>query len=219
MSREKQKLLVATPGLTKENVVLFGDAIFSIAITLLVLDIKLPDVQAFESNALFIQGLAGTLPKFMGFFISFFVIALYWRGYHRIAQYLKRFSGAMLLLNIVFLFMIAFMPFPTSLLGEAGGSVGYIVIFYQSVMALTSIIMYAMWRYAAGGDLLIEPGLDRRLVGVIAARTLIPAVVFIVTIPLAFYSITLTELCWIFIAPLTMMAKWYYGVEDAKFFD
>jgi uncharacterized membrane protein len=218
MSSVKQKVLIEKTGLTKENVVLFADAIFSIAITLLVLEIKLPNMDFIDSNEMFIQGLVQTSPKLIGFAISFFVIALYWRGYHRIVQYLIRFNGTMLLLNIIFLFMIALMPFPTSLIGDYG-NYSSVVNFYQIVMALTSIIMFIMWQYAARGNLLIDPGLDRRLVHLTSVRSLVPAAVFIATIPLAFYSPMMTELSWIAMAPLTYIAKKYYGVKDAKFFE
>lgn len=209
-----RKILFETPALTKENIELFGDAIFSIAITLLVLEIRLPNIEAIDSNAMFIQGLIQTLPKFMGFTISFFVIALYWRGYHRIARYLRRFDGPLLLLNIVFLFLIVFMPFPTSLIGDHG-NLGAAVNFYQVSMALSSIVMFIMWRYAVSRNLLDNPGLDARIVRLTSVRNVVPAVVFIATIPLAFYSPALTEVSWIAILPLTLAAKKYYGVEDA----
>jgi TMEM175 potassium channel family protein len=220
MSREKQKLLVEKPGLTKDTVVLFGDAIFSIAITLLVLDIRLPELPAGMGNInpVFIDSLVQTLPKFLGFAISFFVIALYWRGYHRMTAYLKRFDGTMLLMNIVFLFLIVFMPFPTSLVGDYGVS-SYVVVFYQVIMALTSIVMAAMWYYAVRGRRLIDPGLDGRLIGITMARNLIPAVVFLGTIPLAFVGPGVAQISWLAMMPLIYLAKRYYGVVDAIFYE
>ncbi len=221
MAREKQKLLTEKAGLSKETVVLFSDAIFSIAITLLVLDVRLPELPAGMANInpVFIDSLVQTLPKFLGFAISFFVIALYWRGYHRMAGYLRRIDGTMLLLNIVFLFLIVFMPFPTSLLGDYGSSSSYVVVAYQAVMALTSIVMSLMWFYAIRGRKLVDPGLDGRLIGMAMARNLIPAVVFLATMPLAFASTTVTEISWLAMVPLSYFAKRYFGIADAPFYE
>jgi len=221
MSQVKQKLLVDKPGLNRDSIVLFSDAVFSIAITLLVLDIRLPElpVGIADINPIFLQSLAQTLPRLLGFAISFFVIALYWRGYHRMVGYFHRFDGTMLFMNIVFLFMIVFMPFPTSMIGDYGSSSSYVVVFYQVIMAITSIIMSAMWYYAVRGHRLIDPYLDGRLVGMVMARNLIPATVFLSTIPLAFVSPVLPEICWLSMLPLTFFAKKYYGVVDAPFYE
>ncbi len=95
----------------------FIDAIFAIAITLLVIEIRLPAMGIESSDALS-RALEGLVPKFLGFVISFFVIGRFWIGHHRVIGHLRTCDDGLVWRNLLFLLTIAFMPFPTAVISE-----------------------------------------------------------------------------------------------------
>lgn len=100
-----------------ERLILFTDAVFAIAITLLVIEIRVPELHpATEANA--VQGLLRLIPKFIGFFISFFVIAIYWVAHHRIFRFVRRLNASLIWINLFFLLGIVLMPFTTAYQSE-----------------------------------------------------------------------------------------------------
>jgi uncharacterized membrane protein len=100
-----------------ERLILFTDAVFAIAITLLVIEIRVPELHhATEADA--VQGLLRLIPKFIGFFISFFVIAVYWVAHHRIFRFVRRLNNGLIWINLFFLLGIVLMPFTTAYQSE-----------------------------------------------------------------------------------------------------
>jgi uncharacterized membrane protein len=99
-----------------ERMILFTDAVFAIAITLLILEIKVPTLDYNElSSAKIAKALLEAFPTWIGFIISFWVIALYWIDHHRTFAYVDDYDGTLVFLNLFFLMSIAIMPFTSAL--------------------------------------------------------------------------------------------------------
>ncbi len=111
-----------------QPVAYFNDAVFAIAMTLLVVSIRVPSGTSADTLGRALRGLGSS---FAGYGISFIVIGFYWLGFHRQLHFLKRFDGTTLVLDLLFLMTVAFLPFPTLLLNRYFGSVS--VIFYASI--------------------------------------------------------------------------------------
>lgn len=101
-----------------ERIILFSDAVFAIAITLLVLEIKLPEAGHLITDAEFDNGLLQVVPRLIGFLVSFFLIGFYWTTHHRIFAHVIRYDHMLLRLNLLLLLFIVLLPFSTSLLAE-----------------------------------------------------------------------------------------------------
>jgi uncharacterized membrane protein len=99
---------------TLERLVFFSDAVFAIAITLLVLEIKVPILPKGSADALYWLALDVLIPSFMGYVLSFMVIGVFWIGHHRAFAMAERYSGRVLGWNMGLLGVIAFMPFVTA---------------------------------------------------------------------------------------------------------
>ena len=102
-----------------ERMILFSDAVFAIAITLLVIEIRVPQIpreQVTENTLL--DSLARLIPKFVGFFISFIIIGIYWQVHHRMFGYVINYTGKTLWLNLFFLLAVVLMPFSTGFYSE-----------------------------------------------------------------------------------------------------
>jgi uncharacterized membrane protein len=130
----------------------FSDGVFAIVITLLVIDIRLPEGR-FDP---LLPTLIGLWPSYLAFALSFFVIGAIWINHHGMFQHIESTDNSFLLLNLLQLMAIAFIPFPTGVLAEAiakGSGMPIAAAFYGSTLVLVGIFVNAMWRYAASYDL------------------------------------------------------------------
>ncbi len=166
-----------------ERLILFSDAVFAIAITLLVIEIRIPELKGDEklTDNILLHKLAALIPKFIGFLISFLLIGQYWMVHHRMFGFVINFNQRLLWLNIFFLLSIALMPFSTGFYSEyAGAPVLTPVIFYTSNIALLGIINFFMWRYLSKPHLKLTENLTPRLAKYSSLRAITVPAVFII---------------------------------------
>jgi uncharacterized membrane protein len=176
-----------------DRVLFFSDAIFAIAITLLVVDLQVPDVPDLRSGDL----LRESLPRMRGFALSFAVIGLYWVAHHGLFRYIKGLDRRLMFLNLLFLGCIAFLPFPTSLLSAAGDQVPA-TIFYAAAIAAAGLAEAAVWLYAIRIRELALPGVPPALHRQVLLRILNAPAVFLVSIPIAVLGRpALAQLSWV----------------------
>lgn len=109
------------PSHALERLIFFSDAVFAIAITLLVIEIHVPEVHEPRSSLDFARALAPMFPDFVGFFTSFFVIGAFWMGHHRAFDCARHWSPRLLMPNLMLLCAIAAMPFFTAFSSEYWG--------------------------------------------------------------------------------------------------
>ena len=138
----------------------FSDAVFAIAITLLVLDIRLPELGGDSSDAALLNSLWSISDRFYSYLISFFVIGYYWTLHHRMYRYIARYNTSFIVLNLIMLLFIGFLPFPTSLIADYSNKVA--TIFYALAVALTGLAFTLMWRYASQDHRLLKPTVSDR---------------------------------------------------------
>jgi uncharacterized membrane protein len=100
--------------MNKQRLEAFTDGVYAIVITLLILNIRIPEVSTDDLG----PALIGILPQVFTYVLSFFVIGLYWFSHHRIAQQVKHIDGTFVWLNMIWLLFVTIMPFPTALLGQ-----------------------------------------------------------------------------------------------------
>ena len=100
-----------------ERLTFFSDAVFAIAMTLLVIEVRLPELHGATDTSL-AQGLVNLLPNYIGFIISFLVIGRFWMGHHRLMAMIDTADPALVRANLLLLMAIAFMPFPTAVLSD-----------------------------------------------------------------------------------------------------
>ena len=186
-----------------ERIVFFSDAVMAIAITLLAIDIRVPEVNASEAAQQLPALLSGLKPHLMTFFISFVVIGVYWISHHRYFGYIKRYDTRLILLNFIFLFFIVCMPFLASLLGQ------YVflplaLISYTVAIAALGLSMALIWWYATRGHRLVDADLSAELIGTINIRLFAAPVMFLVAVPFAFVSSTAVITVW-WLSPLAVL--------------
>jgi uncharacterized membrane protein len=145
----------------------FSDAVFSIAATLLVIDIKVP--QGLPDSTQLLNALAGQWPTYLSYAMSFIYLGIYWSHHHNIYGFFERTDHIFLKLNLLFLMMIAFIPFPTALLGEylhvSDEEQRIAVLGYTSTLFVTASLFISIWLYATYKHRLVRQDLDDGLFG------------------------------------------------------
>jgi hypothetical protein len=140
-----------------DRVLFFSDAVFAIAITLLVVDLRVPDVVA---NAA--EEIANSKDKILSFTISFLVIGLFWMGHHRLFRYITALDRRVIFLNLLFLGTIAFLPYPTALLFAGNTHEPAAPVFYASCVAGAGLLELAIWLYASRSKGLVPASVPPR---------------------------------------------------------
>jgi uncharacterized membrane protein len=188
-----------------ERLILFSDAVFAIAITLLALDIRLPADVGGLSNAQLLHQLLEIWPKYLAFLISFLAIGSFWLGHHRRFRFIRRYDHGLLALNLLFLMVIAFVPFPTSAISESGTRTA--TIFYALTMVLAALMLTALWWHASWHNRLTDPGLDARSVRRQFVPLFLTVALFAVSIGITFIDENLARLSWLLVFPVSRYAQ------------
>lgn len=132
-----------------ERLIFFSDAVFAIAITLLIIEIKVPHLPHGASNREHLIELARLIPHFIGFFVSFGVIGLFWAGHHRAFSLARHYAPGLILPNMMMLCAIAFMPFATAYMsGNFGETVP--TAFYNALLMVTGLLNLRLVRRVTG---------------------------------------------------------------------
>lgn len=141
----------------------FSDAVFAIAVTLLVLNFRIPDLPRTAGDGEIIRRLLSLWPDFLGYVTSFIVIGVLWVNHHALFLFLRRVDRYSLVINLMLLMCVAFIPFPTALIARYGGIVP-VVILFGLTMTLTGILFSALWFYAVRRYLKADAQIDTRFV-------------------------------------------------------
>jgi uncharacterized membrane protein len=197
-----KKKLPGLPG--NERINAFSDGVFAIVITLLVLEIKVPELAVEVAEAELPRALLELWPKVFSHVISFVVMGIYWVGHHNMFMHIKRHDRVLLWLNIMFLLFVASMPFPTGLLSRYPGQQIALVI-YCIVLILAGLSLDAMWWYASKNRRLVDPSIDPDLVVFVHRRVLIAPIIYLIAIGVSFLSVLMAELLLIVVAVLYIL--------------
>ncbi|MBS1620012.1 MAG: DUF1211 domain-containing protein [Bacteroidetes bacterium] len=165
-----------------DRIIFFSDAVFAIAITLLIIDIKIPEILREQvTDGLLLNKLAELIPKFIGFIISFLLIGQYWRVHHRLFGFLVDFNDRLIWLNILFLMTIVLMPFSTSFFSEYSGiTVVTPIIFYTTNIAASGLLNFILWKYCSNAKHNLTQNLSPQLARYSSLRSITVPVLFII---------------------------------------
>jgi uncharacterized membrane protein len=200
MPTPKKKTNGINEALGLERIAFFSDAVMAIAITLLAVDLRVPEIAHDLAAQQLPLELGRMLPKFVSFVLSFTIIGVYWFSHHRNFGYLRRYDTRLILLNLLFLLWVAFLPFVSDLLGRFGDLPLPNVLYALDASAL-GLTTGAMWSYAVRGNRLVDADFEPAAARSMSWRVSLASLVFLASIPLAYVSALAMQLSW-FAAPL-----------------
>lgn len=171
-----------------ERIIFFSDAVFAIAITLLVIELKVPHLDISLSDRDIWITLRNMSQQFIGFILSFYVIAIFWITHHKIMSYLVAYNRKLIWKNMHLLFWIAFMPFSSALYSE------YlyrqpVLIWYSLNIIIVGLKVMDLWNYISNPKNKLSKGLEnRKYVEYNFMRALVAPFAFLLAIVLSFVN-------------------------------
>ena len=139
------------------------DGVYAIALTLLAIELVLPAGSEHLHGEELLGSILDSWPKVLAFLTSFTLIAIFWHGGHRAFHYLRRYDGTLDWLSLLQLLCIAFLPFPTAIVGEHVSD-PLAQEFYFAAILVTGLATMALWWYASSGHRLVDPELPSRVI-------------------------------------------------------
>jgi uncharacterized membrane protein len=121
------------------------DGIYAVAMTLLVIDLKVADVGQLHDSRELAEALGALLPKATAWLISFFVLAFFWAGHHRVFSHVRRADSKLVWLNLIQLAFVSLMPFSCAVIGEKGLLLAQVV--YSVNMAMLGLTALLILRH------------------------------------------------------------------------
>ena len=175
-------------GLNKWRLESLTDGVFAIAMTLLVLDLKIPKVSRdLIASGSLAHALFGLWPKFLSYVMSFAVLGLYWIGHHGYSHFVKRSDRWYLWLNLFFLMFIVLIPFSTALLGDYHSEKAAVMVYGSNFVGM-GIAFYLQWWYATRRHHLVGPGLEPEVIRMGKLRILRGIVLYMCAVLVALKS-------------------------------
>jgi uncharacterized membrane protein len=193
-----------------DRISFFTDGVFAIAITLLVIEFKVPVIEHPTDHLLW-DALKEMSWKLLGFIISFCIVGYYWSVHHRIFGYVEKYTSRLIWLNLLFLFSVVLLPFTSGLLGEYASDTHLLIPYSVYVMniCLTAIMNAVLWFYVSNPkhDLLTHH-ISKERVSLGFYFTLVVPALFIVSLLVVNYNPTIGRLI-----PLTIPFVLKYGLN------
>jgi uncharacterized membrane protein len=183
---------------SRDRVELFSDAVFAIILTLLVLELRAPEIGDRATFSQYVIAMTPLIPKFISFILTFALVCIHWVSHHYFFGHLRRTPVGMVWLNNIFLLWLCFMPFPTAMLGNHPTD-QFPILLYGLNQLLTALTFFALRYYAAHNGLFISEASAKDM----GPRHSIPAVtIFIVSMVLAFVNVYLSLACFLVVPML-----------------
>jgi uncharacterized membrane protein len=158
----------APPTISTSRLETFSDGVFAIAATLLILDVRAgPGELGAE--------LRHSWPSYVAYAVSFLTIGIIWINHHTVFTQIRRVDRLFLLINVAFLMVVAFIPFPTSLIAShlRGSDLEPAAIAYGATLTITAAFFNLLWFYASLGHRLLRTDADPRIISGIS-RSYLP---------------------------------------------
>lgn len=182
----------------------FSDGVMAIALTLLVLDIRSPEV----ADDQLMPALLDLWPNYLAYGLSFWIIAINWIGHYRRFRVIERFDTKLIYINFVYLLFVALVPFPTSVLSQYGAVIPAVMLYAAMVCAL-GVLQIWMWTHARNAGLLSKD-VDDDVFHYVRRHLAVAPIVFGISVAVALISPWLAMWSWFLLWPINMLVqRWH----------
>jgi uncharacterized membrane protein len=178
--------------LSKNRIEALTDGIFAVVMTILILDIIVPQIFSHSSVGGVLAGtellkrLFDLWPKILSFGISFTILAIYWMAHHRQFHYIKHSNRSLIWINIMLLMAICLLPFSTSLLGEYMEQEILILVYGGNSIIIASLLYIQWWYATSDHGRLVDENLDSTIKTTLSRRLLFGIIIYLIAIGISF---------------------------------
>jgi uncharacterized membrane protein len=168
----------------------FSDGVFAVAITLLVLDLRVPDPEQLHGSLAHALGLEW--PSYAAYAVSFLVIGIIWVNHHAVMDLMARANRQLAFINLITLMTVVLIPFATALMAKylrhANADAHFGAAVYSAVMLAMGASFGGLWTYGAHVGKLIVPGFTEEELRRITRRFTAGTPLYVVALGVAFVS-------------------------------
>jgi uncharacterized membrane protein len=185
-------------GMTTHRIEALTDGIFAVAMTLLVLNLKLPQGGVDEVEADLLGLITGQSHVFSNYAMSFLLAAVFWIIHHQQSHVIKRTDRNHIWLNILILMFVSLIPFSTSLINDYHDD-WMASIFFGMNMFILGSLFYINWDYATRNHRLVALNLDPRRIAVGKKRSAVTPIVSLIAMALVFVDVRISSFAYLLI--------------------
>lgn len=190
-----------------DRVSFFTDAVFAIAMTLLIVTIEPPTLTGDATSVGVLRdALSDLAPQIFSFFLAFLLLARYWLAHHAFAATLNHVDRVLVRLTLCYLAFVAFLPFPTALVGEYASNPLSAILFAICLTIISGIETVMLWHAMRAGLAKVSP-VPRAAARYALLQSAMPAVLIAASIPIAYASTTAATVMWILAIPLWRLVE------------
>ncbi len=189
--------------LSTQRLEAFSDSVFAIVMTLLFIELRVPEIKDYTSWQELLTSILNLSPKFFSIFISFTFVAIFWVAHHQFFRTLQKTTRGLLWLNLVFLFLVCFVPFPAAIMSQFPENKTSVIFFGMTVL-LTSIFLVVLRWYAWVKHEEITDVSDRNSIRQAINRGLIMVAIYAVGVSVSFFHPIAAIIIYL-LTPLTLL--------------
>lgn len=188
MSRkiERAEHVPAESFIEKHRVDALTDGVYAIAVTLLVLELRLPELPDDVSDPALMGALLNLVPRGLVWLLSFWVMILFWQGQQRLNRVVATLDRRLVLLDMLQLALISLLPFSTTLIGQHGNHVIAAVIYSAHLLFLALLSLFRVRHLRQYAQLQV-PGLETRTLHALSIRARVIVAATAASLLLAFF--------------------------------
>lgn len=198
--------------LGKNRIEALSDGIFAIAMTLLVLELKVPELPKTASNVQVWPELMKLWPVFISYAASFASLGVYWVAHHNLYHHIRRANRVLLCLNVLFFMFVSFVPFSTSVV-NAFPQTQVAPEFFGANITLIGWVLWLQWRYASSQPEMLMPHVTREYRDLVRSRFFWIPVVLTFTVLVCYWSVELSLAVYVLLLPFYLIPG---SVERSK---
>ncbi|MBN1411092.1 MAG: DUF1211 domain-containing protein [Spirochaetales bacterium] len=191
-----------------------ADAIFAIAMTLLVLAIQIPELPGKADNPRIIKLLIELIPRFYVFALSFVLLASFWKIHHRQFHWINRLDETLLGINMIWFLTVVIVPFSSSLVGEHG-SLTVASLFFHINLFCIGLFAFLSWGYAIWRGL-VEQHLTRQELNYETCMSMILPVTAVIAAIVSIFVPSFSSLTYFLIIPIKFIVRKIFGYRLRK---
>jgi uncharacterized membrane protein len=205
--------------ISKSRVETLTDGVFAIVMTLLVLEIAVPQLTHSEAAAgELLRQLLELWPVILSYAMSFIILGFFWINHHDQFHYIKRANHVLVWITIFHLMFVAFIPFSTALLGEYYDQQISVVV-YGTNIAVAAFWASVQWWYAAKDHRLVDPDLDPTFIRIMFRRSILGIIIYLIAVALSFVSIQVSIVLFIaipiyYLVPARKDKSWFWFTRN-----
>ena len=158
--------------ISRDRIITLADAVLAIVMTLLVLEIAIPELSRSEVATELPKRLLELWPVIWSYAVSFIILGFFWIGHDDQFHYIKRANRTLLWITIFYLLFIAFIPFSTVLIGEYGDQQISVIIYGINII-IVLVWAYLQWKYSTKEHRLVDDDLDPKFITIMSRRIIV----------------------------------------------